>query len=377
MTKVIIIGSGILGATTGYKLAKNGADVTIIDREEPGQATSSATGIICPWLSQRRNKAWYHLAKNGARIYPSLIQELVEDGETDTGYAKVGALSIRDNEEKLLQMKERALKRREDAPEIGEISLLSSKKTREFFPLLDKKYSSIHISGAARVDGTLLRAALLRGAQKHGAQLIIGDAKLDFTNSHVTGVMVDDLKFEADTVIATAGAWINHLLEPLGVNFQGTSQRGQLIHLQVPNTDTSTWPLVMPPSDQAIVPFDDHIVIGATHEDDVGFDHRVTAGAIHEIIEKAISFAPGLSDSTMKKTKVGFRPFTPGFLPVVGPLPGFKGILLANGLGASGLTTGPFIGIQLAKLALGEEIDINLEDYDVAGALQKDGGGVF
>ena len=38
-------------------------------------------------------------------------------------------------------------------------------------------------------------------------------------------------------------------------------------------------PVVMPPNDQYILTFDNgHVVIGATHENDTGFDHRVTAG---------------------------------------------------------------------------------------------------
>ncbi|SES65043.1 D-amino acid dehydrogenase small subunit [Oceanobacillus limi] len=369
MKKVIIIGAGILGASTAYQLTKQGAQVTIIDRQEAGQATSAATGIICPWLSQRRNKAWYHLAKSGARLYPQLVQELQDDGESETGYAQVGAISIRDNEERLRKMQELAVARREDAPEIGDVTLLTPEQTRELFPLLDEKYGAVHISGAARVNGALLNKALLQAAEKHGAEIVHGDATLNHENGKVTGVNVSNQFMQADRFILTTGAWMNDLLAPLGVVFQGTAQRGQLVYVQVPNRKTSHWPVVMPPSDQAIVPFDNHIVLGATHEDEVGFDHRVTAGAVHEVLEKAFRFAPGLADSTFVQAKVAFRPFTPGFLPVVGPLPGHEEVILANGLGASGLTTGPFVGLQLAKLALGKEIDIQLEDYDVAGAI--------
>jgi D-amino-acid dehydrogenase len=128
----------------------------------------------------------------------------------------------------------------------------------------------------------------------------------------------------------------------------------------------------MPPTDQYILSFDDHrIVIGATHENNVGFDYRVTAGGIHEVLNKALQIAPGLVDSTILETRVGFRPFTPDFLPVFGPLPEHQGILLANGLGASGLTMGPFIGAELAKLALGLESDLDLSLYDVAGAIES------
>lgn len=63
MKSYIIVGAGILGASTAYHLAKPGARVTVIDRKEPGQATDAAAGIVCPWLSQRRNQDWYHLAK--------------------------------------------------------------------------------------------------------------------------------------------------------------------------------------------------------------------------------------------------------------------------------------------------------------------------
>lgn len=59
--------------------------------------------------------------------------------------------------------------RKQGAPEIGEISFLSEVQTAGMFPLLAKRYHSIHISGAARVDGEVLRDALVRSAQRMGA----------------------------------------------------------------------------------------------------------------------------------------------------------------------------------------------------------------
>src|SRR5699024_10232722 len=108
MKKIIVIGAGIVGASTAYQLAKSGKDVTIIDRNDNGQATDAAAGIVCPWLSQRRNKLWYHLAKSGAGYYPDLMEQLAEDGETETGYARVGAISLHHDEEKLTAMEQRA-----------------------------------------------------------------------------------------------------------------------------------------------------------------------------------------------------------------------------------------------------------------------------
>ncbi|WP_318627336.1 FAD-binding oxidoreductase [Paenibacillus polymyxa] len=372
MKRVIVIGAGILGASTAYQLAKLGADVILVDRKDKGQATDAAAGIICPWLSQRRNQAWYQLAKAGARFYPGLIEELKSEGETETGYAQVGALSIHNDLEKIKKMQERAHLRQADAPEIGEITQLNEKETHEQFPLLVEGYHSVHISGAARIDGRALRDALIRSAQRNGATLIHGDAVLQYDSDHVTGVAVGANSFSSDEVIVCAGAWANQLMLPLGIRFKVSFQKAQIMHLQVSNRqDTGTWPVIMPPSDQYLLAFDKQkIVIGATHENEIeGCDTRVTAGGMQEILNKGLELAPDLANSTFQEVRVGFRPFTPGFLPVLGAVPGWNGLIAANGLGASGLTMGPFIGNQLAKLVLGMALDIDINDYDIQKAI--------
>ncbi|WP_242223316.1 FAD-binding oxidoreductase [Bacillus cereus group sp. BfR-BA-01380] len=372
MKTYIVVGAGILGASTAYHLAKEGARVTLVDRQDLGQATDAAAGIVCPWLSQRRNKAWYQMAKGGARYYASLIEQLEADGEKDTGYKRVGAISLHTEEKKLDQMEERAYKRREDVPEIGEITRLSPAETKELFPPLSEEYSAIHISGAARVNGRALRQALVNAAKKHGAVCMKGNASLVHEDNRVIGIEVNGETLTADQVIVTAGAWANELLQPLGVNFLVTFQKAQIVHLHVSDVDTDNWPVVMPPNDQYILAFEDgRVVVGATHENDTGFDYRVTAGGLHEVFDKALSVAPGLSNSTMMETRVGYRPFTPGFLPVIGALPNFEGILVANGLGASGLTAGPFLGSELAKLALGKQTELDLSYYDVTEAIEQ------
>lgn len=370
MKNYIVIGAGILGASTAYHLAKSGAKVTVVDRHDKGQATDAAAGIICPWLSQRRNKAWYSLAKSGAAYYEELIGRLEEDGETETGYKRVGAISLHTDESKLIKMEERAVARREDAPEIGEVRLMKQDETSSAFPPLAKEFSAVSVSGAARVNGRALRQSLVRAAKKHGATFIHGSAEIEHENAAVTGVRVGNEHYAAENVMITAGAWADYLLEPLGIELQLSSQKAQIVHLQIENSQTDDWPVVMPPNDQYILAFDDgQVVIGATHEDHENFDLRVTAGGLHEVFHKALSVAPGLADSTFVETRVGFRPFTPNFLPIIGRVPGWEGLLLANGLGASGLTVGPFLGAQLAKLALYEPVEIDLALYDVSGAI--------
>ncbi|WNS45325.1 FAD-binding oxidoreductase [Paenibacillus sp. MMS20-IR301] len=374
MKKVIVIGAGILGASTAYQLAKLGTEVLVVDRKDQGQATDAAAGIICPWLSQRRNQAWYRLAKAGARFYPQLIEELERGGASETGYARVGALSIHNDETKLDKIEARASMRLSDAPEIGEITRLSAGATRELFPLLAEEYASVHISGAARVDGRALRDVLLHAAQHYGARLIHGEAALQYEAGRVIGVSIGAEIHVADEIIVCAGAWAAELLQPLGITFKVTSQKGQIMHLHAADQKgTEKWPVVIPPSDQYLLAFaHGKLVIGATHENNVaGYATHVTAGGMQEVLNKGLEVAPALEACTLAEVRTGFRPFTPGFLPVIGALPGWKGLFTANGLGASGLTMGPFIGSQLAKLALGHDPDIDLSDYDVRSALEE------
>src|SRR5690625_6142864 len=109
-----------------------------------------------------------------------------------------------------------------------------------------------------------------------------------------------------------------------------TPQKAQIIHLQLPDTKTTSWPVIMPPNNQYLLTFpQNRIVIGATHETKAGFDNRVTAQGGNEVLSKALEVAPGLANSTILDVKVGLRQFAPVSLPVYGTLHGFVGLLCA------------------------------------------------
>ncbi|MDF2836402.1 MAG: oxidoreductase, partial [Paenibacillus sp.] len=242
------------------------------------------------------------------------------------------------------------------------------------FPPLADGYYALRVGGAARVDGRSLRDALIRSAMKLGAKYLEGDARLQYADGNrVTGVNVEGTFIASDKVMVCAGAWAGSLLQPLGVSMPIRRQKAQIAHLRVKDVHlTGGWPVIMPPSDQYLLAFEHgRIVVGATHEDvaEDDDDTRVTAGGMQELLNKALLAAPGLAGAELTETRVGFRPFTPGFLPVFGAIPGWEGLLAVNGLGASGLTVGPYLGKQLALFALGQAMDINPADYDISMAL--------
>src|SRR3954467_1142240 len=92
--RVVIVGAGLLGASTAFHLALAGAEVVVADEAHAGRATAAGAGIVSPWSSGRVEPDWRRIAEAGARYYPTLIQRLAQEGETETGYRRVGALSV-------------------------------------------------------------------------------------------------------------------------------------------------------------------------------------------------------------------------------------------------------------------------------------------
>lgn len=134
--------------------------------------------------------------------------------------------------------------------------------------------------------------------------------------------------------------------------------------MKVCDGETGKWPVVLPDTDHYIVSFDgSRVVAGATRETGSGFDYRITAGGIEEVLDEALSVAPGLHGAFLEEIRIGFRPFTKDLLPLLGYIPGADGLIAATGFGPSGLTIGPYAGSLIASLAFGEKTDLHIDQY--------------
>ncbi|PZR17043.1 MAG: FAD-dependent oxidoreductase [Azospirillum brasilense] len=365
--RVIVVGAGILGSSLAYHAAREGAEVVLLDPMVEGRATAAGAGIICPWASRVTDPDWYRLSGGGARYYPALVERLAEDGETQLSYRRVGALCVPGDEGDLDETEARTRIRAEEAPEAGEVTRLMPEEARALFPPLRPGLAALHVGGAARVDGRLLATAMLRAAERHGAQVHrFPVAALQARDGAVRGVTLENgMALEADEVVLAAGAWAPPLLAPLGLELAVQPQRGQILHLRLPGVDTRHWPVLLPMSSHYLLAFDDsRVVVGATRETGSGFDHRFTAAGIRQVLDNALGVAPGLADATLHEMRIGFRPMGPDIRPLLGRVPGLEGLVIANGLGAGGLTMGPYAGALLAQLILTGRTEIPLAPYD-------------
>lgn len=352
MQKIAIIGGGIIGMTLANYLDQKRYHVTLFD-EPTGQATSASAGIISPWLSKRRNKQWYRLAKDGAAFFPKLLQDFQLD---HTIYQQSGTLLLRP-EKQLEELLALAEERKKSAPEIGTIELLSGEQTQEELPLL-KVLPALKISGGGRLDGKAYLNRMRELAAKSGVEFI--SQRVQLTNSK--SIRYDEKNVSFDQIILTVGPHLKDLLAPLNYQVDLRPQKGQLLVFQTAFKSSGDFPVAMLDGEADLIPFlDGKILLGATHENEAGWDLTETSAAFEQLANGAKNFLvkPDKLLTAPFHYRVGTRAYTSDFAPFFGQLNDH--LLVASGLGSSGLTTGPYIGYLMAQYLNTGKVD--WQDY--------------
>lgn len=371
---IAVVGGGIVGSTTAFYLSQNEHYHVSLYDSGVGQATSAAAGIICPWLSQRRNKEWYQLAAKGAAFYPELMRDLDEDSAHSDVYRQVGTLVFKKTPKLLAKLEKIALKRRKDAPTMGDVVILSPAEIQAKIPLLKTNDSALYASGGAKVDGAQLTRKLKAQAKANGADIVNTAVTLSIQESAEQPYLIttaDGTLKTVDRVVLAVGAWLPELLKPLGYSVDIRPQKGQLVELHL-DAPTNDWPVVMPDGEKDIIPFaNGKIVVGATHENDQGYDLNPTKDQLRTMLDEAIEIAPDLAKAEIKGIRVGTRAYTSDFAPFFGEVPHAPGLYAASGLGSSGLTSGPMIAKILTQLINGEHLELPVEDYPIENYIKK------
>jgi D-amino-acid dehydrogenase len=373
MYDAVVIGGGLLGVATAYHLVRGGVKTLLVDRGDPGRATDAGAGILSPETNSRDPHAWVQFAIRSVAYYSTLLAHLKADDAGETGYARCGLLVVAATDDErgaFAAARAQIFNRRErrGIPPQQDLYEVSPTDAHRMFPPLAAVHGAIFYRHGARVDGRLLSRAVRTAAERHGLHVRQGSVdRLILTSRRVDGVVIGGNPVSARVVAITGGAWSNAFGEQLGIRIPVAPQRGQIIHLRNAQVSTADWPIVSAFHGHYMVPWpDSRVVVGATRETGSGFDPRLTAAGVREVLDEALRVAPGLADWEIHEMRVGLRPLSEDGQPVLGPVPGIECVYIATGHGPTGLQLGPYSGKVTADLMLGRPSDIDLTPFGVA-----------
>jgi glycine oxidase len=138
--------------------------------------------------------------------------------------------------------------------------------------------------------------------------------------------------------------------------------KGQLLHLRGPSGDNLFAHNLRGLDVYLLARGDGRYVAGATVEEQ-GFDERVTAGAVYELLRDSYELVPGIVELELAEIAVGFRPGTPDNAPLLGPS-GIDGLIVATGHYRNGVLLAPATADAIAELLVEGTVPRSIEAFD-------------
>lgn len=374
---VVVVGAGVIGLSTAYYLAKAGASVVVLDSRDVAAGTSGACdGSVM--LQSKDPGPVLEIAKASAALFPELIEEL----DPDIEYDRIGSLMLFESEDDIAALEPLARAQRESGLDI---QLLSTSEAREIQPgIADSVVLARYLPTDAVVDQLGLCFALSRAARSMGAEVRLGVTATGIATDHdsVAGVHTDRGTVAAATVVIALGVWTPELAETVGVNIDILPRKGHILVTERMPRLLRT--VVLSPSyvrrkhdAQATstsaggaesVSFALHQSRGGTcfigsSREFAGFDDSTSHEVIRAIAIEAIRVLPDIAGALVIRSYAGLRPYTADRKPVIGGVPGWRGLFVAAGHEGDGIALGPITGKAISELALRGECSLDLSPF--------------
>ena len=359
---VIVIGAGAIGTSIAYQLAKAGARVMIFDRGPVGrESTAASAGMLMVRHGGHSPEALVNLSVESARLFPALVNELLDRTGIDIGYRHGGSLEIAFDE---AEERELRAQRGQEVDHGANVPWLDARAALDLEPAVNPAIrGAIYHADDHNVLPLTLTQALARAAADLGAVFREGAAidQLVIEGDRVDGVALGGELVRADEVVIANGAWAGAWSHVLGVAIPVGPMRGQMVALRT--SGTALRHVISNADSYALTRADGLTTMGTTVED-VGFDPRPTVSAVARLLEQAARLSPRLSDATFDRAWAGLRPATPDAMPMIGRLSEWRGLSLATGHFRNGILLAPITGELMADLLLRRRPRLPLDAFD-------------
>jgi glycine/D-amino acid oxidase-like deaminating enzyme len=352
MPDAIVIGAGVLGASTAFRLAQAGLRVTVVEAVRVGAGTS---GTSFAWLNSngKTPRAYHDLNAAGLHAHFALRAQFPSTPWLHDG----GSLEIVNGERAAIL--EAKISRLRDWG--YDAALISPAELAELEPEIDlggmEEPRIGWCAGDGWIDPVLFAQAMILGALKLGATLHIGTkvSRVTLVGGRVGGVVTGDGRtIEAPLVINCAGRLAN--------------DAGVPETLQIPLNPTVGFLVFTPPAPTMLgrvlrTPLVDMRPDGAgrlmLHDNDVDrslqLDSPVSPAMPQAVrmVEQAARLLPGLAGLAPEAVRITARPIPSDGYSAVGPVPGVSGYYLA--VTHSAVTLSALLGQLIAQEVTGTE----------------------
>lgn len=342
----VVLGAGIAGLAVARELAKLKQRVLLLEREESGQASRAAAGILDPYTEADRETPLLRIALKAFEFYPPFLDEITGSRKELVEYEKLGILypALTAEDETFLKGRFEWQKRRGLPAES-----LSRDEARKLEPLVSNRMrSGVYYPEIPKLNAEKLAHALFKATQAAGVQIEASEKNVALwkEGERIRGVRMSTESVESPVVVSARGSW-SGLDENLGIKLEVKPVRGQILILR---SRAGAYPqhILHTVRYAYIVPWPEgRLLVGSTLES-AGFDDRVTPEGKEDILNRAGEILEGIRSLPIEKSWAGLRPFAPSGVPLIGPTR-LKGLYLATGYYRSGILIGSLAGKLLAE----------------------------
>ncbi len=409
-SSVLVIGGGVIGASCAYYLARDGRDVTLVEREDAicpvGASSYANAGLVMPsdpyplpspgilgqgmkWLLDSSSPLYIKPRPSPALVrwllgfaaasregpmrrgMPVLralgveglraFDEICASGTLDAGYKHTGILSLYLTQGALEGAAAGAASLKES---FGvEADVWDAAAVHERVPAaLAGVAGGVFTAEDGHVDPCKLTRGLARLAEEKGATVLTATEAIGLSRQgrRVTGVMTTRGLMRADTVVLSAGVWSRRLARGLRLSLPVEPAKGYSITVPRPEGVPADLALYLPEGHACVTPFGDGLRFAGTLELS-GMNDRVLTNRVAAIRRGAGRYFAGVETAPPVALWRGLRPMTPDGLPMVGRAAAYDNLVVATGHNMNGIMYGPVTGKLVAEVVGGRRPSVDLD----------------
>ena len=340
--KVVIIGAGVAGLSIGWRLLQAGAQVTILDRGQPGGgATWAAAGMLAVTAElEDAVPAERELAVQSNALWPGFAAELEQASGMAVGFVRCGTLLLAEDAAALDVLRARG-------------PVVDAAGAREIVPMLAEDLpGGSWVAEEAQADSRALGEALTIAFLKAGGTVLPNEAvvTVEQKGGAATALLTPYGRYHADAFVIAAGAWAGQLDIPVAP-VPIAPVKGEMIALAPPPGMALPGPMIWG-NGVYLVPRPDRLLVGATVQE-AGFDTSLTVEARDGLRARAERLIPSLRQWSLAEHWAGLRPKSRDGLPLLGPAHS-RNLFIAGGQFRNGILFAPAIAQMMADLVLGK-----------------------